>query len=104
MFPSFSGALLIAGGSGITFALGIAQDLIQKDLDGNSRVKTIEIVWAIQDPRMSPSQSCINHSSVLTVFDSFNHPSSASSPRTSLVSDLCISPYLRVLYTGSVIR
>lgn len=50
MFASFSCALLVAGGSGITFALGIVQDLIQKDLEGKSRIKVIELVWAVQDP------------------------------------------------------
>lgn len=50
MFSSFSGVLLVAGGSGITFTLGILQDLIMKDREGRSRVNTIQVIWAIQDP------------------------------------------------------
>ncbi|PSR76381.1 hypothetical protein PHLCEN_2v8477 [Hermanssonia centrifuga] len=50
LYSSFSGALLVAGGSGITFALGVLQDLLQKDLEGRSRLKCIELVWSVQDP------------------------------------------------------
>ncbi|KAJ7489400.1 hypothetical protein FB451DRAFT_1337155 [Mycena latifolia] len=49
MFNSFSAALFVAGGSGITFALGAIQELIQQDLRGKSRVRVIELVWVIQD-------------------------------------------------------
>ncbi|CDO76408.1 hypothetical protein BN946_scf184937.g22 [Trametes cinnabarina] len=50
IFGSFSGALFVAGGSGITFALGAVQDLIKKDLEYKSRVRAIELVWSVQDP------------------------------------------------------
>ncbi|KAJ8090405.1 hypothetical protein PM082_019003 [Marasmius tenuissimus] len=50
MFASFSAAVFVVGGSGITFALSAAQDLIRKDVEGHSRVKVIEIVWSVQDP------------------------------------------------------
>ncbi|KAI0777412.1 iron reductase [Trametes elegans] len=50
IFASFSGALFVAGGSGITFALGAVQDLMKKDLECKSRVRTIELVWTVQDP------------------------------------------------------
>lgn len=50
MFASFSGALFVAGGSGITFALGAVQDLVKKDIEGLSRVKAIGLVWSIPDP------------------------------------------------------
>ncbi|KAF9465886.1 hypothetical protein BDZ94DRAFT_1188404 [Collybia nuda] len=49
IFSSFSAAVFVVGGSGITFALPAVQDLIQKDLDGQSRVKIIELVWVVQD-------------------------------------------------------
>ncbi|TFK47318.1 hypothetical protein OE88DRAFT_1738613 [Heliocybe sulcata] len=49
VFASYSGALFIAGGSGITFALAAVQDLIGRDMDGTSRVKVIELAWAVQD-------------------------------------------------------
>jgi hypothetical protein len=38
------------GGSGITFALSVVQDLIQKDLEGKSKVKVIDVIWTVQDP------------------------------------------------------
>lgn len=50
MFCSFSGAMLVCGGSGITFALSAIQDLVAKDLEGESRLKTIDLVWTIPDP------------------------------------------------------
>ncbi|KAI0328757.1 iron reductase [Cubamyces sp. BRFM 1775] len=50
IFGSFSGALFVAGGSGITLALGAVQDLIKKDLEYKSRVRAIELVWSVQDP------------------------------------------------------
>ncbi|RPD56546.1 incomplete iron reductase [Lentinus tigrinus ALCF2SS1-7] len=50
IFSSFSGALFVAGGSGITFALAAVQDLMKKDLEYRSRVRAMELVWCIQDP------------------------------------------------------
>lgn len=50
IFASFSGAVFVVGGSGITFALSTVQDLVQKDLKGQSRLKIIELIWVVQDP------------------------------------------------------
>ena len=50
IFSSFSGEMFVAGGSGITFALAAAQDLMKKDLEYRSRVRHIELVWTVQDP------------------------------------------------------
>ncbi len=41
---------MIIGGSGITFALPVIQDLVQKGLRGESRVKVIKLVWMVQNP------------------------------------------------------
>ncbi|KAJ7749260.1 hypothetical protein DFH07DRAFT_555851 [Mycena maculata] len=49
MFNSYSASVFIAGGSGITFALSAVQELIQRDLRGESRVRVIELVWVAQD-------------------------------------------------------
>lgn len=54
MFASYSAAVFVVGGSGITFALAALQDLIQKDLQAQSRVKVIHLVWSIQDPSAYP--------------------------------------------------
>ncbi|KAF9239998.1 hypothetical protein BU15DRAFT_74226 [Melanogaster broomeanus] len=50
VLASFSAAMFVVGGSGITFALAAVQDLIQRDLEGSSRVKLIDLIWCIQDP------------------------------------------------------
>ncbi|KAG5636484.1 hypothetical protein H0H81_007849 [Sphagnurus paluster] len=50
IFASYSAAIFVVGGSGITFALSSIQDLIREDLAGRSRVKTITLIWAVQDP------------------------------------------------------
>ena len=56
IYTSFSGALVVAGGSGITYALGVVQDLLQKDREGRSRLKCVELVWSVQDPcKYSPT-------------------------------------------------
>ncbi|EIW75936.1 hypothetical protein CONPUDRAFT_85161 [Coniophora puteana RWD-64-598 SS2] len=49
IFASYSAAIFFVGGSGITFALAAVQDLIQRDCEGASRLKLIEIIWSIQD-------------------------------------------------------
>jgi len=50
MFHSYSAAVFVVGGSGISFAMAAIQDLIDKDLRGQSRVKIIELIWSVQDP------------------------------------------------------
>jgi ferric-chelate reductase len=47
---SYSAVVMIIGGSGITFALSTIQDLVQKGLRGESRIKVIELVWIVQSP------------------------------------------------------
>ncbi|KZT71031.1 hypothetical protein DAEQUDRAFT_744515 [Daedalea quercina L-15889] len=47
---SFSGAMLVAGGSGITYALSTAQELMQNSAEGASRSRVVEIVWSVTDP------------------------------------------------------
>lgn len=49
MLDGFSGALFVVGGSGITFALSAIQELVQKDVQGKSRLNIIELVWSVQD-------------------------------------------------------
>jgi hypothetical protein len=50
IYASYSAVVMIVGGSGITFALSIIQDLVQKDLQAQSRVKVIDLVWMVQSP------------------------------------------------------
>jgi len=48
LMDSFSGALFIVGGSGISFSLASIQELIRKDINGKSSVKVIDLVWCVQ--------------------------------------------------------
>lgn len=50
MFTSYSGALLVAGGSGVTFILSVLEDILQKHAEGRSRLRVIEVVWSVSDP------------------------------------------------------
>ena len=70
VFSSFSAAVFVAGGSGITFVLSAIQDLVQKDLCGASRVKTIELIWIVPNPAclvpILPTLSMLVQQSVFT--------------------------------------
>lgn len=70
IYSSFSAAVMIAGGSGITYALPIVQDLIQKDLIGESRTKSIDLIWSIPEPAcltpLLPALSALVQQSVYT--------------------------------------
>ncbi|CAE6423815.1 unnamed protein product [Rhizoctonia solani] len=50
LFASFSGLLLVLGGSGITFGSSVLEDIIAKKASGAARVMCINFVWAIQHP------------------------------------------------------
>lgn len=55
MLPeSYSGAMFVAGGSGITHALSIVTDLVHKAAKGEVRTKFVELVWIVQDQCQSP--------------------------------------------------
>ncbi|PCH39470.1 hypothetical protein WOLCODRAFT_141288 [Wolfiporia cocos MD-104 SS10] len=47
---SFSGALLVSGGSGITYALSTVQELLRDAMMGSSRVRNVKLVWSVPDP------------------------------------------------------
>ncbi|KAJ3526997.1 hypothetical protein NMY22_g9947 [Coprinellus aureogranulatus] len=49
VFSSFSGALIVCGGSGISFGLSILQDLVAKDAVGESRLKYVELIWVVPE-------------------------------------------------------
>ncbi|KAM6502977.1 hypothetical protein JOM56_002954 [Amanita muscaria] len=50
IFASYSSVVMVVGGSGITFGLSVIQDLVQKDLQAQSRVKAMHLIWMIQSP------------------------------------------------------
>ncbi|WWC97370.1 hypothetical protein V866_004249 [Kwoniella sp. B9012] len=48
VFASYSGIMLIAGGSGITYSLGMFEDVIRKAEEGHLRASTVHFVWAVK--------------------------------------------------------
>ncbi|QRW12947.1 Ferric reductase like transmembrane component [Ceratobasidium sp. AG-Ba] len=50
VIPSFSGVMLVLGGSGITFGTSVLEDIIAKSLDGAARTLCVYFVWVVQHP------------------------------------------------------
>lgn len=50
VFASYSAAIFVIGGSGISFALSSIQELVRRDNEASSRLKAIELIWSVQDP------------------------------------------------------
>ncbi|CAE6503102.1 unnamed protein product [Rhizoctonia solani] len=50
LFASFSGVMLVLGGSGITFGTSVLEDIIAKKASGAARAMCINFVWAVQHP------------------------------------------------------
>jgi ferric-chelate reductase len=48
IFASYTSVLLIGAGSGITFPLGVARDLLHKAYAGQVRATTVDLVWIIR--------------------------------------------------------
>lgn len=49
VLSSYSGVLIVTGGSGVTVALSAAEEIVQMVQQGKSNVHFIEIVWITQD-------------------------------------------------------
>ena len=47
---SFSGVLLVAGGSGLTYGLSLVESLLQKGAQGASAVLVVELTWIVPHP------------------------------------------------------
>ncbi len=50
LYTAYSGVVLVAGGSGISYATGVLEDILQKHAAGRSNVRVIEVVWSVADP------------------------------------------------------
>ncbi|KAI9440920.1 hypothetical protein H4582DRAFT_2074709 [Lactarius indigo] len=50
LYSAYSGVVLVAGGSGISYIMGVLDDILQKHASGNSNVRVIEVVWSVADP------------------------------------------------------
>ncbi|KAG8742879.1 hypothetical protein FRC10_000799 [Ceratobasidium sp. 414] len=50
VISSFSGVMLVLGGSGVTFGTSILEDIVAKSLDGTARAMCVNFVWVVQHP------------------------------------------------------
>lgn len=61
VFASYSAAVLVVGGSGITFGLSMVEELIGKALRNESRLSYVELVWVVPDPCKCTIDSIHSH-------------------------------------------
>ncbi|KAH9918083.1 uncharacterized protein B0H18DRAFT_1032519 [Fomitopsis serialis] len=47
---SYSGAMLVTGGSGLTYALSLVEEFLQKGMQGTSSVLVAEFIWSVPSP------------------------------------------------------
>jgi hypothetical protein len=71
VYASYSAAVFICGGSGISFGLSAVQELVQRHLEGTSRVEVIELIWIVQDPGKQRTSSMKNETANILAFQ---HP------------------------------
>ena len=50
VFSSFSGAVVVVGGSGITFGLSAVDEIIREAELFRAKTRLIHLVWIVQDP------------------------------------------------------
>ena len=48
LLASFSGVLLVVGGSGISYGLSAAEELVRKATEGTSTVAVLDLVWCVR--------------------------------------------------------
>ncbi|ORY35813.1 hypothetical protein BCR39DRAFT_585410 [Naematelia encephala] len=53
LLPSFSGVVMVAGGSGITHALSLAHDLILRAPSGVVRARTVDLIWVLRTTELA---------------------------------------------------
>jgi len=101
IYESYSGAVFVCGGSGISFGLSAVQDLVQKDTEGASRVKVIELIWSVQDPVslvpliplfQSIIQQCVLASIRISVFYTRATPAVVRISKDYLLPGLSLTP------------
>ena len=49
LYTAYSGVVLVAGGSGISYVMSILDDMLQKHANGKSHVRIIEVIWSVMD-------------------------------------------------------
>ncbi|KAI0275847.1 hypothetical protein BGY98DRAFT_935474 [Russula aff. rugulosa BPL654] len=61
LYTAYSGAVLVAGGSGISYVMGVLEDMLRNHASGKSHLRFIEVIWSISDP--DPLELTGNHES-----------------------------------------
>jgi hypothetical protein len=56
LYTAYSGAVLVAGGSGISYVMSVLDDMLQKHASGKSHVRVIEVIWSVMDPGEGANQ------------------------------------------------
>ncbi|KAH9980123.1 hypothetical protein BGW80DRAFT_480803 [Lactifluus volemus] len=58
LYTSYSGAVLVAGGSGVSYLMSVLDDMLQKHSNGRSHVRIIEVICRAHHRTLpSPSDS-----------------------------------------------
>jgi hypothetical protein len=56
LYTAYSGAVLVAGGSGISYVMSVLDDMLRKHTNGMSHVRVIEVIWSVMDPGEGANQ------------------------------------------------
>jgi hypothetical protein len=57
LYTAYSGAVLVAGGSGISYVMSVLDDMLRKHENGMSHVRVIEVIWSVMDPGEGTNQT-----------------------------------------------
>ena len=57
----FSSVLVVAGGSGVSFALSIAESVIRDVQSGKGRTRELVVVWTVREPGESLNPFAFTH-------------------------------------------
>ena len=57
LYTAYSGAVLVAGGSGISYVMSVLDDMLRKHASGMSHVRAIEVIWSVMDPGEGANQA-----------------------------------------------
>jgi len=50
VFSSYSAAMIVSGGSGITFGLATVKEIMLDAFDKRSHVRLVDLIWVVRDP------------------------------------------------------
>ncbi|KAI0251040.1 ferric reductase like transmembrane component-domain-containing protein [Lactifluus subvellereus] len=59
LYSAYSGAVLVAGGSGISYVMSVLDDMLHRHASGKSHLRVIEVIWSITDSGKGASHDSI---------------------------------------------